>query len=123
MAPGRLQQQARDHRIQALEANLVLRDGPLLTTQEVAEVLRYQSPQAVLKARTRGNLPVPMTRLPSRRGWFMSSHGLAKFLASVELLPGTAHSGSQGLSVIAQAGHAGPPAPAKASQIPLRMRT
>ena len=98
----------------------MLRYGPLLTTQEVAEVLRYRSPQAVLKARMRGSLPVPMTRLPSRRGWFMSSHGLAKYLAGVELLPGTAHSDSQGLSVTAQAG---PPAPAKASQIPLRRRT
>ena len=103
MTPGRLQQQARDHRVQALEANLALRYGPLLTTQEVAEVLRYRSPQAVLKARMRGNLPVPMTRLPSRRGWFMSSHALAKYLAGVELLPAAARDDNQDSRAIAQA--------------------
>lgn len=103
MAVGRLQQQVHGERVQALEANLVKRYGPLLTTQEVAEVLRFRSPQAVLKARTRGNLPVPMTRLPSRRGWFMSSHGLAKYLADVELFSDTPQGDGQDLSATARA--------------------
>lgn len=120
MAPGRLQQQVLGDRVQALENNLLQRYGSLLTSVEVAEVLRYPSAQAVLKARMRGSLPVPMMRLPSRRSWFMSSHGLAKYLASVELLPGTARRQSR-LERHCPGGDSGPPA--KESQIPVRTRT
>lgn len=84
MTPRRLAQTNGD-RVQRVEDRLVLRYGPLLTIADVTEVLRYPSVQAVQKARLRGSLPIKMFRMPPRRGWFVSSHTLAVFLAAVEL--------------------------------------
>lgn len=58
--------------------------GELLNATDVAQILRYPSAAAVLKARERGTLPVQMTKLPGRKGWYTTARSLAAFLDQVE---------------------------------------
>lgn len=66
------------------EALLVAKYGALLTLTDVATLLRYPTPQAAQKARMRGTLPIQMKQIPSRRGWFATTHAMAEFLARLD---------------------------------------
>lgn len=54
--------------------------GELLSTADLAKLLRYGSPQAVRQARARGVFPVPMQQIPGRRGWFATARAVAVYL-------------------------------------------
>ncbi len=60
------------------------RYGELLTPEDLAEVLHYPSGEAVLKARSRGVLPVPLGRFPHRRGWYATPRAVARCLDDFE---------------------------------------
>lgn len=66
------------------EKALVARYGEALTLAEIAVVLRYPSVQAAQKARARGRLPVPVSRMPARRQWFASARKVAEVLARLD---------------------------------------
>ena len=68
----------------ALELSLRAKYGELLSTSDVAHVLRYGSAQAVRKARLRGTLAVPMQQLPGRRGWFTTARSVAAYLDQLD---------------------------------------
>ena len=58
--------------------------GDLLSTSDIAAVLRYRTTQAVRKARIRGALPIPMQLIPGRRGWFATARAVASYLDSLD---------------------------------------
>lgn len=65
--------------------------GELLSTTDLARVLRYRTTQAVRKARLRGALRIPMQQLPGRRGWFATARAVAAYLDGLD--PPDAHIG------------------------------
>lgn len=72
---------------QRIEERLREDFGALLTQADLARILRYPTVQAIRKARVRGNLAIPMFRLPMRRGWFATARAVAEFLASLDQRP------------------------------------
>lgn len=58
--------------------------GELLTPTDLAKIFRYPSEEAVLKAHTRGVLPVPLARFRGRRGWFVTATIVAEKLNELE---------------------------------------
>ena len=60
------------------------RYGELLTLAELAQLFRYPSNQALLKARARGQLSIPLIKFPNRRGWFASARMVAEYLDRIE---------------------------------------
>ena len=58
--------------------------GHLLTLEEVAEVLRYSSVDAVRQASSRGTLPVSLKRFPGRRATFVFAEDVIECLESME---------------------------------------
>lgn len=66
------------------ERALEQRYGELLTLADVAKILRFPSTQAVLKARTRGRLPIPLVKMPNRRGWFATVRSVAHLLDTLD---------------------------------------
>ena len=58
--------------------------GELLSTADLARVLRYGTAQAVRKARLRGVLPIPMQSIPGRRGWYATARAVAVYLDSLD---------------------------------------
>lgn len=64
--------------------SLTQRYGQLLTLEEVAQVLRYPSVQAVRAAHSRGQLPIPLFRMGPRRRLFASAGALADYLLRLE---------------------------------------
>jgi len=57
--------------------------GQLLTLEEVAEVLRYSSVDAVRQASSRGTLPVTLKRFPGRRATFVLAEDVIECLESM----------------------------------------
>ena len=55
-----------------------------MSFSEVAEMLRYPSIQAARKALLRGSFPIPMVRMPPRRGWYATPKTVAAFLDSLD---------------------------------------
>jgi hypothetical protein len=68
------------------ERAAALRDrfGDLLTLSDLALVFRYPSVGAIRKARSRGQLPVPLVQMAPRRGWFATAEAVAELLCSLE---------------------------------------
>jgi len=73
-----------EHRCSERERALVGRYGDILTLADIAHVLRYPSLQAAQKARLRGTLPVPMSKMPLRRQWFATARKVAEVLTRFE---------------------------------------
>jgi len=69
---------------QSRENNLRERYGELLTLADLADLFRYPSSQALLKARSRGQLSVPLIKFPNRRGWFATARAVAEFLDRID---------------------------------------
>lgn len=67
-----------------IEAELRSQYGALLTLSDLAVVLRYPSVAAVRKARQRGHLPLPVSRMPPRRGWYATPSAVAELLARID---------------------------------------
>ena len=66
------------------ESHLVARYGELLSLQELADLLKYPSKQALRQAHRRGALPVQLIRMPNRRGWFAATRRIAAFLDELD---------------------------------------
>lgn len=66
------------------EAALRQRFGDLLTLSDLAIVLRYPSVGAIRKARSLGQLPIALLRMPPRRGWFATASAVAELLCLLE---------------------------------------
>lgn len=49
---------------------LRMRYGELLTLEDIAEVFKYPSIDAVRKAKSRGTLPVKLYRFPNKNGFY-----------------------------------------------------
>lgn len=60
------------------------RYGELITAEDLTEILRYRSVTALLKANERGVLPVPLVKLPGRKGWFATASAVAQFFDEVD---------------------------------------
>jgi hypothetical protein len=68
---------------QSLENQILNAYGALLDSADLARLLGYPSTDAVRTARKRGKLPVPMFKLPNRKGWFANSNEVARWLKTV----------------------------------------
>lgn len=66
------------------ELQLTAQFGALLSTSDIAQVLRYRSTQAVRKARIRGALTIPMRQLPGRRGLYATARAVAAYLEDLD---------------------------------------
>ena len=66
------------------ESALVRRYGELLRPSELAFELKYPSAGALLKSHERGRLPIPLIRVPGRRGLFASTRALARLINDCE---------------------------------------
>lgn len=65
----------------SLENDLTNRYGPILPSQTLAQVLGYASADAFRQALVRKTIPVPVFRIPNRRGHFALTHDVARWLA------------------------------------------
>ena len=68
---------------QHIESSLFQQYGGLLDSATAAKVLGYPSAEALIKARSRGALALPMMRIPHRRGWWTTPHDVACYLDSL----------------------------------------
>lgn len=59
--------------------------GELCDVNEVAKILKYPSTQALQKAMKRAKAPVPLVKIPNRRGLFASTRALARYLDNLFL--------------------------------------
>lgn len=66
------------------ELHLRAEFGELLSTADLARVLRYRTSQAVRKARLRGALDIPMQQIPGRRGWYATARAVALYLDALD---------------------------------------
>lgn len=66
------------------ELQLTAQFGALLSTSDIAQVLRYRTTQAVRKARIRGVLNIPMRQLPGRRGLYATARAVAAYLEGLD---------------------------------------
>lgn len=64
--------------------SLVTTYGQLLTPNDIAEIFRYASEEAVIKAHLRGALPVPLGKFRGRRSWFVPAAIVAEKLDELE---------------------------------------
>jgi hypothetical protein len=62
------------------EAALLDRFGELMSSRQASEALQFSSVQALRKAHKRGTVPFSLFRLPGRRGLFVSTRDVARFL-------------------------------------------
>jgi hypothetical protein len=63
---------------------LIQRYGELLSLEEVAFELKMPSAESVRKAHERGRLPIPLVRLPGRRGYFALTRAVADLLDAAD---------------------------------------
>lgn len=66
---------------QSLESDLTDRYGPLLSSSALTRVLGYASADAFRQALARKTVPVPVFRMPNRRGHFALTRDVAPWLA------------------------------------------
>lgn len=65
----------------ALENDLITRYGPVLSSSALVQVLGYASADALRQSLVRKTVPVPVFRIPNRRGHFALTHDVAQWLA------------------------------------------
>lgn len=73
-----------------LNDELVCRYGLLLSSTDLAKVLGYPSANAYCQAVVRGTVPVPLLRIPNRRGKFALARDVAVWLSQQRQLATTA---------------------------------
>jgi len=64
-----------------LNDELVRHYGPLLSSADLIKVLNYPSANAYCQAAVRGTMPVPLLRIPNRRGKFALARDVAIWLS------------------------------------------
>lgn len=62
------------------EAELFIPRTPILSAGEAARLMGFPTSEALTKARQTGRLPIPMFRIPGRRGWFTATHVVKAWL-------------------------------------------
>lgn len=62
------------------EAWYVREYGPILTLAQTAKLLGYQSADALRQARLSERAPVPMFKIPGRRGWHAATATVALWI-------------------------------------------
>lgn len=70
-----------DHLAKSLEDELTDRFGPVLASAELTLVLGYSTPGAFRQSVVRRTVPVPVFRMPNRRGHFALTRDVAHWLA------------------------------------------
>lgn len=66
-----------------MKAYLLERYGPLLTRDDLVEVLGFPTSTAFDRYCQRGRLTLDLVRLPSRRGVFAHARDVARYLAEI----------------------------------------
>jgi hypothetical protein len=61
---------------------MLSRFGPLMSTDEVCEVLKYRTLSAFHMARSRGSFKVQPVRMPGRHAYFFSTREVAELLSN-----------------------------------------
>ncbi len=72
-----------DDLTRAINDDLVARFGVMLTPTAIAKALSYPSPHAFRQAVVRGTIPVPIFRVPNRRGYFALARDVAVWLSAL----------------------------------------
>ena len=67
--------------VEQLEDDLIQRFGTLLSSSALAKALGYSSVDALRQAIARETVPVPVFKLPNRRGYFAFGKDVAYWLA------------------------------------------
>ena len=59
------------------------RYGELLELEDVADIFKYKTIEAVRKAHSRGTLPVPLYRFPKKSGWYAKTIEVASCIENM----------------------------------------
>jgi hypothetical protein len=77
--------------------HLIREFGAIVSAPDAAKLLGYRSTEALRQARHRCRLPVPMFKIPGRRGWFAAATAVAAWLDTQNLVsPAKAPTGTEG---------------------------
>lgn len=85
-----------------LNDELVRRYGLLLSPSDLAKVLGYPSANAYCQAVVRGTVPVPLLRIPNRRGKFALARDVAVWLSRQRQMVTMAAEPAEGMEPIAK---------------------
>ncbi|RLT88018.1 MAG: hypothetical protein D9N13_19810 [Ketobacter sp. GenoA1] len=58
--------------------------GPLLSLEEIRDVLKYKTEEAVKKAYYKGTLPIKLVKIEGRAGLFCSAQAMADYIDQVD---------------------------------------
>ncbi len=58
--------------------------GPLLSLEEIRDVLKYKTEEAVKKAYYKGTLPSKLVKIEGRAGLFCSAQAMADYIDKVD---------------------------------------
>jgi hypothetical protein len=58
--------------------------GPLLSLEEIRDVLKYKTEEAVKKAYYKGTLPIKLVKIEGRAGLFCSAKAMADYIDQVD---------------------------------------
>lgn len=58
--------------------------GPLLSLEEIRDVLKYKTEEAVKKAYYKGTLPIKLVKIEGRAGLFCSAQAMADYIDKVD---------------------------------------
>lgn len=64
-------------------SRLLAAHGELITGDDLRRVLGYGSERSFSRAIKEGSVPIPLVRIPGRRGRFARTHDVAKWLAGL----------------------------------------
>ena len=59
------------------------RYGELLELEDIAEIFKYKTTEAVRKAHSRGTLPVALYRFPKKAGWYAKTTEVANCIENM----------------------------------------
>lgn len=57
--------------------------APILGASDTARLLGFRTTEALTRARISGRLPIPMFRVPGRRGWFAATQDIKVWLEDI----------------------------------------
>ncbi len=69
--------------IVSVDDRLYARYGELMKLDELSEVLRYPTPEALRKAIARGHVAFPTIKIEKRRGIFIKTAAVVEYLKSL----------------------------------------
>ena len=78
-------EQQRKHEFSVMQRELLQQYGALVGGDALRQLLGYPSAEAFRQARHRKAIPIPLFRIPQRRGNFALSRDIAHWLAELRL--------------------------------------